>query len=346
MNIQFYYLSILEKSLRYKKYVVDKKLCYFKPHSTKIEKSFSEEVTFGLGLKNKMISPKFFYDIRGSGLFDKICTLPEYYLTRTEIEILNNIRDELALVIDSGFRLVELGSGSSTKTRIILDVLDKIQPKIEYFPIDISEILTESSEILLDSYPKLHITGIIDTYEGGLQFIEEYDDKNNLIIFLGSSLGNFTETDTMNFLKQINSVMKKSDLFLIGLDLVKDKKILDKAYDDSQGITSQFNLNVLQRINSELGGNFNLKNFEHYAFYNLKLQRIEMYLKSKRNQTVHISKTNNDIKFNKNELIHTEYSQKYTIPQIKKMMNQCNFKIKNVWLDSNQYYCVLLASKF
>ena len=339
-------LDVLQKSFKYKKFTIDRKLSYFKPHSTTIEKSFSEEVIFGLGLKNKMIPPKFFYDMRGSNLFDKICTLSEYYLTRTEIEILNNIQEELAIILYSGYRLVELGSGSATKTKIILDVLDKIQSKIDYFPIDISDILAESSEILLDSYPKLHITGIIDTYEGGLRFIEEYDDKKNLIIFLGSSLGNFAEIDAIHFLKQINMTMKKPDLFLIGLDLVKDKKILDKAYDDSQGITSQFNLNVLQRINDDLGGNFDLNKFEHHAFYNQELQRIEMYLKSKSNQTVYISKTNTDIKFDKNELIHTEYSHKYTIPQIKKMMNQCNFKINNMWFDSNQYYCVLLASKF
>ena len=339
-------MSILENSPNYKKYSVNERLCYFKPHSTKIEKSFSEEVIFGLCLKNKMINPKFFYDVRGSNLFDEICSLSEYYLTRTEIEILNEISDELGLLLDGQFRLVELGSGTATKTRIVLDVLNKIQSKIEYFPIDISEILSESSEILLDSYPKLQITGIIDTYEGGLQFVQEYDDNKNLILFLGSSIGNFSKNDAMNFLKKINSVMKNSDLFLVGLDLVKDKKILDKAYDDSQGITSKFNLNVLQRINDELGGNFNLKNFEHNSFYNPKLQRIEMYLKSKLDQNVYISKTNTNIKLGRNELIHTEFSHKYTISQIKKMMNQCNFTIKNMWVDSNQYYCVLLASKF
>lgn len=338
-------MSVLEKNLRYKKYVIDKKLCYFRPHFAQVEKSFAEEVLSGLGLKNKMISPKFFYDIHGSYLFDQICTIPEYYLTRTEMEILNSIKDELRLILDFEYRLVELGSGSATKTRIILDVLDKIQPKIEYFPIDISEIITESSEILLSSYSKLHITGIIDTYESGLEFVEKYDAKKNLIVFLGSSLGNFTENDAIDFLKQINSVMKKTDLFLIGLDLVKDKKILENAYDDPQGITSKFNLNLLTRINNELGGNFKIENFEHYSFYNQKLQRIEMYIRSKLDQSIHISKTNNDIIFNQNELVLTEYSHKYTIPQIKKMMNQCNFKIKNIWVDSNQYYCVLLVSK-
>lgn len=338
-------MSILEKSLEYKKYVIDQKLCYFKPYSTTTKKSFAEEILEGFGLKNKSIHPKFFYDEHGSKIFDKICELPEYYLTRTEIQILKKIRDKISPKLDD-FRLVELGSGSAIKTRIILDILNKTQPAPEYFPIDISEVLTESSKILQKMYPKLHIKGIIDTYEGGLQFIEEYDDKKNLILFLGSSLGNFSENDARNFLKQINSVMKKKDLFLVGLDLVKDKKILDMAYNDTQGITAQFNLNVLQRINDELDGNFDLKNFEHYSFYNQKLQRIEMYLKSKIKQIIHISKTNTKIELEQDELIHTEYSHKYTVPQIKDMMKKSNFKIENIWFDSNKYYCVLLASKF
>lgn len=299
----------------------------------------------GLNSKTKTINPKFFYDKKGSELFEKICAVPEYYLTRAEIEILQHISKQLEAVLVSPFRLVELGSGSATKTRILLDILDKTQEKIEYFPIDISEILADSSETLLSSYPKLHITGVIDTYEGGLEFIEKYDVKNNLIIFLGSSIGNFPEDEAVDFLKQINSVMKKSDLFLIGIDLVKDRKILESAYDDSQGITSLFNLNVLTRINDQLDGNIRTENFEHYSFYNQKFQRIEMYLKSKSNQTAHLSKTNANIQFKKDELILTEYSHKYTIPQIKKILSQCSFKINNLWLDSNKYYCVLLISK-
>lgn len=338
-------MSILKKSLRYKKYEIDKRLCYFKPYSTRIERSFADEIISGLNSKQKTISSKFFYDLRGSELFDKICTIPEYYLTRTEVKILNSISDELSSILGSGFRIVELGSGSSTKTRIILDVLDRNQPSIEYFPIDISEILAESSEVLLKSYPKLKITGIIDTYEEGLKFIEDYDEKKNLILFLGSSLGNFSEDDATVFLQKINSVMKTSDLFLIGLDLVKDKKILEDAYDDSLGVTSQFNLNLLDRINSELGGNFDTQNFEHHSVYNEASQRIEMYIKSKKSQTISLAKTNTNIDFKEGELIHTEYSHKYTIPQIKRMMKNCNFKIKNMWLDSDQHYCVLIASR-
>ena len=262
----------LQKSVPYKKYVIDKNLQYFKPHATKVEKTFSDEIYSSLNKNFKEINPKFFYDKKGSDLFEQICSLPEYYPTRTEIEILKNLKSDLSKYLDDSFRLVELGSGSSVKTRLILNIFSQIQEKTEYFPIDISEILTESSELLQKDYPRLKITGIIDTYEGGLEFIEKYDDKKNLIIFLGSSFGNFTPEEGKLFLQQINDRMKSNDLFLIGLDLVKDKKILENAYDDSQGITAKFNLNILSRINDELDADFILNNFEHLAKYKEKDQ--------------------------------------------------------------------------
>lgn len=337
--------EVIQKNLQYKKYVIDSNLEYFKPHSTKIEKTFAEDVSYSLNRDSKFISPKYFYDKKGSELFEQICNLPEYYPTRTEIQILKKIQPELEGYLDESFRLVELGSGSSVKTRLILDVFDKIQDRIEYFPIDISEILTESSELLQKDYDDLHITGIVDTYEGGLEFIEKYDDKKNLIIFLGSSYGNFNPNDGKIFLKKINSVMKKDDLFLIGLDLVKNKETLENAYDDSQGITAKFNLNVLSRINDELDADFDLDNFQHVAKYNEKDQRIEMYLKSLANQSIIISKANLSVKMTQGELIHTEHSHKYTLAQIEEVMDQTDFKIKEIWLDETENYSLSLVSK-
>ena len=315
----------MQTSLTYKKYVIDNNLQYFKPRSTKIEQTFTDEITSGLNRDSKYINPKFFYDKKGSDLFEQICGLPEYYPTRTEIEILKNLKSDLSKYLDASFRLVELGSGSSIKTRLILDIFAENQNKIEYFPIDISEILTESSELLQKDYADLRITGIIDTYEGGLEFIEKYDDKKNLIIFLGSSFGNFIPNEGKTFLQKINSTMKKEDLFLIGLDLVKDVKILENAYNDSQGITSKFNLNVLSRINDELDADFVLNNFEHFAKYNEKDQRVEMYLKSLVNQSVIISKANLSLTLKQGELIHTEHSHKYKISQIKELMDKTGF---------------------
>ena len=334
-----------EKKIDYKQYVVDSQLRYFKPHATKIEKSFAEEISYTLSQNSKFINPKFFYDRKGSDLFESICSLPEYYPTKTEISILKKLKHDLSSYLDENMNLVELGSGSSVKTRLLIDIFTTLQIKTEYFPIDISEILTESSEQLLKDYDTLHITGIIDTYEGGLEFLKNYDDNKNLIIFLGSSFGNFTPDDGKLFLEKIFSTMNSGDLFLIGLDLVKDKNILEAAYDDSQGITAKFNLNVLSRINDELDADFNINNFSHYSIYNETDQRIEMNLKSLVSQSVIIAKSNLSLNFNKDELIHTEYSHKYHASQIKKLLTDVGFTIKNIWLDDKKYFSLTLVSK-
>ena len=335
----------IQKNLDYKKYVIDSKLQYFKPHASKIEKTFAEEISSSLNKNSKSISPKFFYDKKGSDLFEKICSLPEYYPTRTEITILEKLKTELPAFLDESFRLVELGSGASVKTRLILDVFNTLQGRTEYFPIDISEILTESSEQLLRDYDDLHITGIIDTYEGGLEFLQNYDDKNNLILFLGSSFGNFSPNDGHEFLQKINSTMKSGDLFLIGLDLVKDTLLLENAYNDSQGVTAEFNLNILSRINDELDADFNLDNFEHYSIYNEEKQRIEMYLKSLVNQSIVISKSNLQLNLDKDELIHTEHSHKYKLSQIHNLLDSVGFDVKHTWLDDRKYFSLTLVSK-
>lgn len=335
----------IQKNLQYKKYVLDSKLQYFKPHSSAVEKTFAEEISYSLDRDSKFINPKFFYDTKGSDLFEKICSLPEYYPTRTEISILKKLQSELPLFLDDTFQLVELGSGASVKTRLILDIFTKLQAKTEYFPIDISEILTESSEQLLKDYDRLHITGIIDTYEGGLEFLKNYDKKKNLILFLGSSFGNFTPVEGRQFLQTIHSTMKSGDLFLIGLDLVKDKQVIESAYDDSQGITAKFNLNVLSRINDELDADFNLDNFSHHSIYNEKDQRIEMYLKSLVNQSVIVSKSNLLLNLTKDELIHTEHSHKYRLGQIRNLLGDVGFEIKHTWLDDNDYFSLTLVSK-
>ena len=337
--------NFIPKKIDYKQYVVDSQLRYFKPHATKIEKSFAEEISYSLNQNSKFINPKFFYDKKGSDLFESICLLPEYYPTRIEISILKNLEHDLLSYLDKNINLVELGSGASVKTRLILDIFTKLQNKTEYFPIDISEILTESSEQLLKDYDTLHITGIIDTYEGALEFLKTYDDKKNLILFLGSSFGNFTPNDGKLFLEKIFSTMKSGDLFLIGLDLVKDKDILEAAYDDSQGITAKFNLNVLSRINDELDADFDIKNFSHYSIYNESDQRIEMNLKSLVTQSVIIGKSNLSLNLEKDELIHTEYSHKYNLSQIKELLSTVGFEIKNIWLDEKKFFSLTLLTK-
>ena len=317
----------------YENQQIHPRLSCFKHHSKKAEQTFAQEIASSLNNSYKFISPKFFYNTEGSQLFEKICDLKEYYLTRTEINILKQIQGDLG------------GSGSSVKTRLILDIFDKIQDNIEYFPIDISDILKDGCQELLSDYENLHVTGVIDTYHGGLEFIRHFDENPNLIIFLGSSFGNFTPHDGINFLKKINSAMKESDFFLIGLDLVKEKQILEKAYDDSKGITAKFNLNVLSRINDELDADFELKNFTHHAIFNESQQRIEMYLKSNCYQKITIPKSNLQIELQEDELIHTEHSHKYTIPQIEKMFDETGFGINKIWQDENRHYALVLCSK-
>ena len=338
-------LKSIQKEREYTRFVVDERLCYYEPSKNKSEKTFVEELSSSLNQKQKSIHPKFFYDKNGSELFEMICKLPEYYLTRTEISILKKLDGELSAHMNEEFRLVELGSGSSYKTRILLSMLEKLQKHVEYFPIDISTILKESTTTLLDDYENLHMTGIIDNYESGLDFVKNYDSKKNLIVFLGSSFGNFDYEPGLRFLDKINSSMKDDDLFLIGLDLVKDKNVLERAYNDSHGITAQFNLNILSRINSELGSNFNVDKFAHHAVYNKAENRVEIYLRSLENQTVNITKAGIALKIKQNELIHTENSHKYTIPKIKEMFSSTGFRIRDMWFDEKQYFCLVLLSK-
>ena len=338
-------LKSIQNEREYTKFVVDERLCYYEPSKNKSEKTFAEELSSSLNQKHKSIHPKFFYDKKGSELFEDICKLPEYYLTRTEISILRKLDVKLSAYMNDEFRLVELGSGSSYKTRILISILGNMYKQIEYFPIDISKILKESTTALLNDYENLHMTGIIDNYESGLKFVKNYDNKKNLIVFLGSSFGNFDYKPGLRFLNKINSSMKDDDLFLIGLDLVKDKNVLEYAYNDSHGITAQFNLNVLSRINSELDSNFNVDKFAHHAVYNEAENRVEIYLRSLENQTVNITKAGIALKIKQNELIHTENSHKYTIPKIKEMFSSTGFRIRDMWFDEKQYFCLILLSK-
>ena len=338
-------LKSIQKEREYTKFVVDERLCYYESSKNKSEKTFVEELSLSLNQKHKSIDPKFFYDKKGSKLFEDICKLPEYYLTRTEISILTQLQDKLPTYMNEEFRLVELGSGSSYKTRILISILENMHKQIEYFPIDISKILKESAVTLLDDYENLRMTGIIDTYESGLDFVKNYDNKKNLIVFLGSSFGNFDYKPGLRFLDKINSSMKDDDLFLIGLDLAKDKDVLEYAYNDSHGITAQFNLNVLSRINSELDSNFNVDKFAHHAVYNEAENRVEIYLRSLENQTVNITKAGIALKIKQNELIHTENSYKYTIPKIKEMFSSTGFRIRDMWFDEKHYFCLILLSK-
>lgn len=329
-------------SNNYVKTVLSSNFCVIKSQNKK-ESTFATDVAYGLTRKNKFIPSKYFYDERGSQLFDQICALPEYYLTRKEIEILSSIKQDLSEFLGGDYSVVELGSGAAIKTKYLFDALSKNQEKINYYPIDISNTIEESGERLHSKFDNLQITGIIDQYEGGLDLVKNIDCKK-IIAFFGSSIGNFDQHGMVSFLKKIQCGMKQGDLFLLGLDLVKNKKILENAYNDSKGITRKFNLNLLQRINDELDGDFILSKFEHVAFYNSKEKRIEMHLRSKAKQHISINNINLSISLERGETIRTEYSHKYTIPQIKKIAKNIGLHIKQIWSDEKNYFALVLFS--
>lgn len=318
-----------------------------------VNNEFSKDVESGLNDKQKHISPKFFYDKKGSKLFEEICKQPEYYLNRTESQILKNSVDEILEIIgDEEISLVELGNGNSLKTRILLGPLLSGLKNVSYFPIDVSlKMLKKSISDLFSEYANLKIYGICSDYVTGLVKINDFMKskknvpKRKFIIFLGSSIGNFDPKQAQIFLRSIAKYVKKDDLLLIGIDLEKDKSILDRAYNDKNGITAKFNLNVLSRINKELDGEFKVSNFEHESFYNANKHRIEMHLISKIDQQVRIQAIGKTFHFKKGETIHTENSYKYSLDRLEKLVGKSGLQVVKNFVDPKKQYTLILLKK-
>ena len=314
---------------------------------------FAKEVMNGLCKKRKKLNPTLFYDQKGSELFEQICMQPEYYLTVTEYKIIiENINLLLKLYDNKEVCIVELGSGSSKKTTILLNYfLEKQNGNLHYFPIDISqEFLYKSSLNLQSDLPKVIIHPIASDYFGGLEIVTKFLNSqdtipnNKIILFLGSSLGNFKPKDAIIFLRNIREKVNKEDSLLIGFDLQKKKNILEAAYNDLEGITAKFNLNILERINKELNGEFDLENFEHLAYYNQVKNRIEMHLLSKMKQKVKINKLNQGFVFEKGETILTENSYKYTLKSIEQLANKSNLRVERNFVDKNEWFNLALLT--
>lgn len=305
--------------------------------------SLAKDVNSGLKDSPKHIPCRYFYDYPGSLLFEEICRLPEYYLTRAETEILKTHSEEIITYLPTDVVLVELGSGSSIKTCVIIEELLNQYDRVSYSPIDISrKMLKESSISLLKKYNKLEIVSVAAEYEEGIRQLNMYNEQAKLILWLGSSIGNFETQESVHFLKNIVKTSSSKGYFLIGFDLVKEKTLLEKAYNDSQDVTAEFNLNLLSRINRELGGEFDLDAFVHHALYNEEKSRIEMYLISTREQDVYIADLNRSYHFNKNERIHTENSHKYTTEAIARIADQVGLQMIEQWFDSQRYFNLTL----
>ncbi len=302
--------------------------------------AFAEEVREGLTSRPRVLQPKYFYDELGSQLFEAICLLPEYYLTRAESEILNRYSDEIVTSIKGPVRLVELGSGSADKTRHLIEALLRNQSELHYLPVDISDLsLERSSEELLHVYPRLRITAYAADYFTALRALSEAgvlqrQDKRTIVLFLGSNIGNFDPEHARDFLREIRKMLVPGDGLLVGADLKKSADLLEPAYDDALGVTAAFDRNLLVRINRELGGDFDVKNFKHRAHYNEQLGRVESHLVSLAPQRVRIRAIDLEIFFEEGESIHTENSYKFDLKQLADMARQTEFSLERTWFDN------------
>ena len=300
------------------------------------QKTFREEVLQGLQDARKELPSKYFYDEVGSQLFEQICELDEYYPTRTELGIMQERMPEIAALLGSNCLLIEYGSGSSTKTRLLLDAL---RDPAGYVPIDISkEQLLRSAADLAQAYPDLEVLPVCADYTSDFDLPRPNKPvARRVAYFPGSTIGNFDREPALHFLRQLARVCQGGGL-LIGVDLKKDFNILHRAYNDSQGLTAQFNKNLLVRINQELDADFQLQHFGHYAFYNPAQSRVEMHLVSLKDQVVHIGETK--ISFKLGESVWTESSYKYTLDEFAKLAASAGFAVEQVWTDARQLFSV------
>lgn len=305
--------------------------------------SLATDARHGLALDQKELPPKYFYDERGSLLFEAICELPEYYQTRTERSILEHYAGELVARYQPG-ALVEFGSGSSAKTRILLDAMSASGSLRRYVPIDISrEILLRAAEDIVREYPELLVDAVIADFNEPLGL--EAVDERALIIFLGGTIGNFRRPDAVAFLRGVASSMRPGDLFLLGIDLVKEPAIINPAYNDAAGVTAEFNLNVLHVLNRELDAAFDVDAFAHYAFFNPTESQIEMHAVSLRDQSVRIEALDMAVQFARGETILTEISRKFTHAAARSMLFEAGLEPVETRTDPAGLFSLCLAQR-
>lgn len=303
------------------------------------KEQFALDVLSGLSRDEKMLSTKYFYDDKGSDLFQKITKHEDYYLTRTEYEILESAKREIAKIItEEEIDIVELGAGDGHKSELIIEGLLESGKKVNYYPIDISAEAMNQLERLIKPNRDLSIHGVVAEYFEGLRFINEQSKNRKLVLFLGSNIGNFDRHQSHYFLQHMWNGLEANDYALIGFDLKKDVEKLMAAYNDSDGYTREFNLNLLDRINKELGANFDRKNFQHVGVFNPKIGAMESYLLPKENQSVYIKSLKKAFHFEAYEPLHLEYSFKYTKNDIETMCFDSGFQVAKHFSDKNNYF--------
>lgn len=311
-----------------------------RPYETEVE-TFASEVVTGLNQNPRTLPSRYIYDDEGSRLFEEIMTLPEYYPTQCEQEILEKQKGLIVKNIEKvPIRVVELGSGDGVKTRILLQELLAQGYKVQYVPIDVSDSIV--LELVENLNLEVEIVGVVGDYYSALSWLLNQPSMRNLLLFLGSSIGNFTRKETHIFLEEVKKALQPRDYLFIGFDLRKEIATIEQAYNDSRGITRRFCMNILKRINKGLGGNFNLDHFEYLNFYNPGPGRIESWLMSKKAQTVHLALINHTFEFQAWEGILVEYSYKYSLEQLQHLTQHLGLEFVEHYFDHKGYYTDVL----
>lgn len=304
------------------------------------KQTFALDILLGLSQKPKKISSRYFYDKEGSELFTKITELPEYYLTKCEFEIMEKHKQQIAdLVSGESFNLIELGPGDGRKTNILLKHFLELGLNFQYIPIDISEASMKDLIVSMNNrFSSLNTHGLVTEYFSGIKWLNENKKRRNLILFMGSNIGNFNASNARVFLKSLWNSLNSNDYIMIGFDLKKDIDLMLNAYNDSQGITSLFNMNLLKRINKELDGNFDIEKFRHFSNYDVYSGAIESYLISTEKQSIFLKALGQEFFFQAWEPIHTEYSYKYLESDIESLAKETGFTLENQFYDSRKYF--------
>ncbi|MBI2867242.1 MAG: L-histidine N(alpha)-methyltransferase [Chloroflexi bacterium] len=303
----------------------------------------ADDVAIGLTASPKFLLPKYFYDDVGSGLFERITTLPEYYLTRTEVSLLQALAPE---IIDTcgPEEIVELGSGSSTKARLLFNVLTTKGTPVRYVPFDVNaSMLRTAATELLQAYPFLSVRGVVGGFERHIPCLPARHGRR-LVLFLGSTIGNLNESERLRLLHQVQSGLAPSDHLLLGVDLQKDLMRLEAAYNDKSGVTAEFNRNILRVINNGLNADFQPEAFDHVAFYNKKCERVEMHLRATFQQTVTVRDVGLQVEVSSGETICTENSYKFTRDSTARMLEQAGLALERWYTDRQEFFGLALAT--
>jgi L-histidine N-alpha-methyltransferase len=309
------------------------------------ERVLADDVLDGLTRPFKELPPKHFYDARGSELFEQICELPEYYPTRTERQILTDHAAEIVELTDAG-ELVELGSGAADKARILLDAMDAAGTLRRYIPLDVSQqALQQAAEQLVSEYDGLQVDGVIGDFERHLENVPARDGGTRIVALLGGTIGNFPPGTRRRLLREIGALLGPGDRLLLGTDLVKDPAVIEAAYDDSAGITAEFNRNVLHVINRELDADFAPAEFDHVAFFDTKHEWLEMRLRARTPQTVTVSSLGLNVEFGAGEELRTEISAKFTRERLEEDFAAAGLRLDRWFTDPDGLFALSLAAR-